>query len=259
MATKFTEQGTVKVCFLDADGNVVTGFVSAKDLDEKYLLDEDIREVNFLPVGQGMTAIGMMSLFLVNGAYPAAETEPLPVDEPADVPSDVEPTDESSEDQSADDPVAEPVQEEPAEVPADPTEEILPEADSSEQTDPDESVPADEPQETTQDEPAVDVETTADPEEVSEMPETLPEETESEEPQEEGSEISEEPAYAAAGSYVSVTTKTRVFAGMDTQAAETYYCVNNLFTVAYETRKGMNSTTFYRDGYQRGASRELHL
>jgi hypothetical protein len=29
------------------------------------------------------------------------------------------------------------------------------------------------------------------------------------------------------------------------------YCVNNLFTVAYETRKGMNSTTFYRDGYKR--------
>ncbi len=106
MATKFTERNTVKVWFLDADENVVTGFVSAKDLDEKYLLDEDIRGINFLPVGQGMTAIGMMSLFLVNGAYPVAETEPKPEAEPADVPSDAEPTDEPSEEQAEDEPVA---------------------------------------------------------------------------------------------------------------------------------------------------------
>ena len=223
MATKFTEQGTVKVWFLDADGNVVTGFVSAKDLDEKYLLDEDIREVNFLPVGQGMTTIGMMSLFLVNGAYPVTEAEPQPVAEPADVPSDEKSTEEPSEEQPADEPAAEPVQEEPAEVPADPAEEALPEADPAEPTDPVESTPADEPQETAQDEPVADAEPTADPEGAAEAPETLPEEPTSEEPQEEASEIPEEPAYAAAGSYIGVTTKTRVFASIDTQANETYY------------------------------------
>ena len=143
MATKFTKQGTIKVWFLDADGNVVTGFVSVKDLDEKYLLDEDIREINFLPVGQGMTAIGMMSLFLVNGAYPVAETEPQPVAEPVDVPSDAEPTDEASEEQPVEEPAVEPVQEEPAEVPVDPAEEIMPEADLAEPTDPVEGMPAD--------------------------------------------------------------------------------------------------------------------
>lgn len=223
MATKFTDHGTVKVWFLDADGNVVTGFVSDKDLDEKYLLDEDIREVNFLPVGQGMTAIGMMSLFLVNGAYPVTEAEPQPVVEPEEVPSDVETTDEPSEEQPADEPAAEPVQEEPAEVTANHPEETLPEADPTEQTDPVEDIPADEPEETSQDEPAVDAEPTGDPAEIPETPDTLPEEDESEEPQEETSENPEEPAYAAAGSYVSVTTKTRVFADIDAQAAETYY------------------------------------
>lgn len=223
MATKFTKQGTIKVWFLDADGNVVTGFVSVKDLDEKYLLDEDIREIKFLPVGQGMTAIGMMSLFLVNGAYPVAETEPQPVAEPVDVPSDAEPTDEASEEQPVEEPAVEPVQEEPAEVPDDPAEEIMPEADPAEPTDPVEGMPADEPQEAAQDDPVSDAEPTADPEEVSETQESLPEEPTSEEPQEEGSEIPEEPVYVAAGSYVSVTTKTRVFAAMDTQAAETYY------------------------------------
>ena len=223
MATKFTKQGTIKVWFLDADGNVVTGFVSVKDLDEKYLLDEDIREINFLPVGQGMTAIGMMSLFLVNGAYPVAETEPQPVAEPVDVPSDAEPTDEDSEEQPVEEPAVEPVQEEPAEVPDDPAEEIMPEADPAEPTDPVEGMPADEPQDAAQEEPVSDAEPTADPEEVSETQESLPEEPASEEPQEDASEIPEEPAYAAAGSYVSVTTKTRVFAAMDTQASETYY------------------------------------
>ncbi|MBR3099652.1 MAG: hypothetical protein IKH18_08810 [Clostridia bacterium] len=225
MATKFTERGTVKVWFLDADGNVVTGFVSAKDLDDKYLLDEDIREVNFLPIGQGMTAIGMMSLFLVNGAYPVTKTEPQPVAEPADVPSDAEPADEPSEEQPADEPAAEPIQEEPAEVPADPADETLPETDPVEETDPAESMSADESQETEQEEPAVDAEPaepTVEPEENPETPEELPDETEAEE-QPEDQETTEEPAYAAAGSYISVTTKTRVFAGMDTQAAETYY------------------------------------
>ena len=212
MATRFTERNTVKVWFLDADGNVVTGFVSAKDLDEKYLLDEDIDEVNFLPLGQGKTEIGMMSLFLVNGAYPVAETEQHPVDEPADVPSDAEPSDEPSEEQPTDESVVEPVQEEPAEGPADPADQTLLESDPTEQTDPAESTPSDA-------EPA---EPTIDPEEISETPEELPDETETEE-QPDDLETTEEPAYAAAGSYISVTIKTRVFAAMDGQASETYY------------------------------------
>ena len=209
LATRFTERNTVKVWFLDADGNVVTGFVSAKDLDEKYLLDEDIDEVNFLPLGQGKTEIGMMSLFLVNGAYPVTETEQHPVDEPADVPSDAEPSDEPSEKQPTDESVVEPVQEEPAEGPADPADQTLPESDPTEQTDPAESTPSD-------------AEPTTDPEEISETPEELPDETETEE-QPDDLETTEEPAYAAAGSYISVTIKTRVFAAMDGQASETYY------------------------------------
>ena len=223
LATKFTEHETVMVWFLDKDGNVVNGYVSAKDLDDKYLLDEDIKEINFLPMGQGMTAIGMMSLFLVNGAHPVAETEPQPVAEPVDVPSDVEPTDEASEEQPVEETAVEPVQEEPAEVQDDPAEGIMPEADPAEPTDPVDGMPADEPQEAAQEEPVSDAEPTADREEVSETQESLPEEPASEEPQEDASEIPEEPAYTAAGSYVSVTTKTRVFAAMDAQAAETYY------------------------------------
>ena len=248
MATKFTDHGTVKVWLLDADGNVVTGFVSAKDLDERYLLDEDIREVNFLPVGQGMTAIGMMSLFLVNGAYPVTEAEPQPVVEPEEVPSDVEPTDEPSEEQPADEPAAEPVQEEPAEVPADQAEETLPEADPTEQTDPVEDMPADEPQETAQDEPMADAKPTSDSEEVPETSETLPEETEEEDTQEETSEIPEEPAYAAAGSYVSVTTKTRVFAAMDAQAAETYYSSEYLGNFVKDATVQILSVDFDENG-----------
>ncbi|MBQ9210178.1 MAG: hypothetical protein IJ153_00615 [Clostridia bacterium] len=184
LATQFTQQGTVRVWFLDADGNVVNGYVSAKDLDEKYLLDADIGEINFLPAGQGMTAIGEMRLFLVNGAYPFTETEPQPVVEPTDDAASVlEPTDEPSEEQMADESSLASVQEGSV----------------------------------TDTEPAVD------PEEVIETPETLLGETEAEAMQEETSESPEEPAYANAGSYVSVTTNTRVFAAMDAQAAGTYY------------------------------------
>ena len=82
LATKFTEHETVMVWFLDKDGNVVNGYVSAKDLDDKFLLDEDIKEINFLPKDQVMTAIGMMNLFLVNGTYPVEAAEDQPVDQP---------------------------------------------------------------------------------------------------------------------------------------------------------------------------------
>ena len=59
------------------------GFIDVKDLDDKYLLDEDIAEINYLPLGEGMTAIGMMGLFMANGSYPLPESivdvVPVPV------------------------------------------------------------------------------------------------------------------------------------------------------------------------------------
>ncbi len=189
LATKFTEHETIMVWFLDKDGNVVNGYVSAKDLDDKFLLDEDIKEINFLPKDQGMTAIGMMNLFLVNGTYPVEAAEDQPVDQP------VEEDPVESQDQPA---VDEPVQE------TEPVESEMP----------DETKPVDEPLEISADEPI------AEPEQ-EEIPEVLPVETD--EPQEETPETPEEPAHDAAGSYVHVTTKTRVFASMDSEAVKTYY------------------------------------
>ena len=79
---------------------------------------------------------------------------------------------------------------------------------------PDETKPVDEPLEISADEPI------AEPEQ-EEIPEVLPVETD--EPQEETPETPEEPAHDAAGSYVNVTTQTRVFASMDSEAVKTYY------------------------------------
>lgn len=189
LATKFTEHETVMVWFLDKDGNVVNGYVSAKDLDDKFLLDEDIKEINFLPKDQVMTAIGMMNLFLVNGTYPVEAAEDQPVDQP------IEEDSVESQDQPA---VDEPVQE------TEPVESEMP----------DETKPVDEPLEISADEPI------AEPEQ-EEIPEVLPVETD--EPQEETPETLEEPAHDAAGSYVNVTTQTRVFASMDSEAVKTYY------------------------------------
>ena len=188
-ATKFTEHETVMVWFLDKDGNVVNGYVSAKDLDDKFLLDEDIKEINFLPKDQGMTAIGMMSLFLVNGSYPVEVAEDQPVDQPVEE-EPVESQDELAE------------------------EETVQETEPVESEMPDETEPVDEPLEIPADEPI------AEPEQ-EEIPEVLPVETY--EPQEETPEMPEEPAHDAAGSYVHVTTKTRVFASMDSEAVKTYY------------------------------------
>ena len=200
LATKYTDQDTVMVWFMDPDGNVVNGYVSAKDLDEKLLLDEDVQDISFLPAAQGKTAVGMMNLFLVNGNYPEAETTPQPVEEPVDSPS-TEP-----------DPVIthteEPVETDPADMPV---EEPLPETEPA--------VPVDEHQE-----PAADAEPTKIPEDGgAETSDILPAETEEASAQEEAAEIPEETAYDAAGSCASVTTQTRVFAAVDAQASETYY------------------------------------
>ena len=190
LATKYTDQDTVMVWFMDPDGNVVNGYVSAKDLDEKVLLDEDIQDISFLPAAQGKTAVGMMNLFPVNGSYPEAETTPQPVEEPVDS--------HSTEPDPVIMPAEEPVETEPADIPA---EEPLPET-----------------------EPAADPETTEIPEDGgAETSDILPAETEEAGAQEEAAEIPEQTAYDAAGSYVSVTTKTRVFAAVDAEAAETYY------------------------------------
>jgi hypothetical protein len=215
LATKFTDEKTVKVWFMDSDGNVVSGFVSVKNQDEKYLLDEDIKDVSFLPAAQGETAIGMMSLFLVNGSYPAAETDAQIVEEPVDT--------SSEEEEPVSTETEEPVETDPSEteLPAEPTEdEPLTETDPTEQPASEEEASADVSQETVQEEPVADPETTENPEESTEPQEAPSTEAD---PLEEVSENPDEPAYEAAGSYIAVTTQTRVFAGMDAQAAETYY------------------------------------
>ena len=216
LATKFTDEETVKVWFMDSDGNVVSGFVSVKNLDEKYLLDKDIKDVSFLPVAQGETAIGMMSLFLVNGSYPAAETDPQIVEQPVDTLSEEEEPVSTVAEEHVESELEE------TELPAETAEdEPQPETDPAEQPAAEEKTFADEPQETMQEEPAEDPETTENPEASAETPEDHP--AEPEVPQEEAPEVPDEPAYEAAGSYIAVTTKTRVFAGIDAQAAETYY------------------------------------
>ena len=194
LATKFTEHETIMVWFLDKDGNVVNGYVSAKDLDDKFLLDEDIKEINFLPKDQGMTAIGMMSLFLVNGTYPVEAAEDQPVDQPVE-----------------EDPVES--QDEPAVY------ESVQETEPVESEMPDETKPVDEPLEIPADEPNAESEQ-------EEIPEALPVETD--EPQEETPGTPEEPAHDAAGSYIHVTTKTRVFASMDSETVKTYYSAEYL-------------------------------
>ena len=144
LATSYTEQDTVKVWFLDENGTVVSGYVAASGLNDNYLLDEDIGEINYLPAGSGMTDIGKMTLFTVNGSYPASpaeepaveaqpqepedesafaeETEP-PVDNASDA-DDTEGQDTVSEEpegneagEPLDEPVIEPVEEEPVVMP----------------------------------------------------------------------------------------------------------------------------------------------
>ena len=75
LATFYTAHDTVVVWFLDEDENVVNGFISAKDLDSHYLLDEDIRPIDYIPSGKGSTAIGTMKLFVAAGTYAAAEED----------------------------------------------------------------------------------------------------------------------------------------------------------------------------------------
>ena len=191
LATSYTEHDTVIVWFLDEDGNVVKGFVSLDNLDDKFLLDDEIDGINYLPLGEGMTSIGMMGLFVVNGSYPEYkdenETPPEPLTEPEDDPLF---PDEAEQEET-----------EQAEVPAWDVLFVEPDDDPEEDgKEDDPSMPDVVPEDLTHEE--------------IDMPD---EEPVSEEP------AVEEPAHANAGDYVRVTTKTRVFGSIDLTADDTYY------------------------------------
>lgn len=175
LATRFTEHNTLLVWFLDADGNVVSGYVDADNLGTDYLLTDDVLESSDLPGAEGMTDIGRVRLFVVNGEYPDAVAEEAPVTE---IPAGAE--------ESKLPEVAPPIPEDDASV-----ESILP-------------VPEDESQ--PDDVPIIPEETT--------IPETPPEPEEQAEP--------DAPAHAEPGSYIGVTTETRVFAAVDDAAVEDF-------------------------------------
>ena len=78
LATGFVAPASVKVWFLGETGEVICGYARADDLDSSYLLDEDIPQISFFPVGEGMTDIGVMPLFIVSGEQPAVDTESAP-------------------------------------------------------------------------------------------------------------------------------------------------------------------------------------
>ena len=116
LATKYTEHDTVVVWFLDEDGYVVKGFVSVKDLDDRFLLDEDIAKIDSLPMGEGMTAIGQTRLFVVNGTYAGSEAEAEPTPEPLPIEPDDTVTEPEAEE--TEQPEAAPEDETPSETPA---------------------------------------------------------------------------------------------------------------------------------------------
>ncbi len=75
LATGFVAPASVKVWFLGETGEVICGYARADDLDSSYLLDEDIPQISFFPVGEGMTDIGLMPLFIVSGEQPTTSAE----------------------------------------------------------------------------------------------------------------------------------------------------------------------------------------
>lgn len=178
LATRFTEHNTLMVWFLDVDGNVVSGYVSADHLGTDYLLLGDLPESSNLPAAEAMTDIGRVRLFVVNGEYPAAPdavAEEVPATEGPAGAEESEPPEFTP-----------PIPEDDAS-----TEDILP-------------VPEDEPQ--PDDVPII-------PEEAA-IPEASPEPEEQAEP--------DTPSHAESGSYIGVTTDTRVFAAVDDAAAEDF-------------------------------------
>ena len=170
LATEFVEPDSVKIWFLNDAGEVICGYVPAGDLDTHVLLDEEIAQIQDIPEGEGMTDIGMMTLFIVRGAQPVegAEFEPAETQEDT-VPDEQQPVTEMPNDDA----------------------ELQPE----------------------QDEPG----DAAKPLPDSGMAELLP-------PDENADEL----ALAAPGEYVSVTTNTRVFDGIDAYAVESNVCAGYL-------------------------------
>ena len=170
LATEFMEPSSVKIWFLNDAGEVVCGYVQAGDLDTHFLLDEEIVQIQDVPAGEGMTDIGMMTLFIVSGAQPAegAESEPAETQEDT-VPDEQQPVTETPNDDA----------------------ELQPEQDESGDA--------------------------AQPLPDSGRAELLP-------PDENADEL----ALAVPGEYVSVTTDTRVFDGIDAYAVESNVCAGYL-------------------------------
>ena len=142
-------------CFILSVVQHGCAYVQAGDLDTHFLLDEEIAQFQDIPAGEGMTDIGMMTLFIVRGAQPAEGAE----SEPAETPND--------------EAALQPEQDEPGDA--------------------------------------------AQPLPDSGMTELLP-------PDENADEL----ALAAPGEYVSVTTDTRVFDGIDAYAVESNVCAGYL-------------------------------
>ena len=138
LATRFTEHNTLQVWFLDADGNVVSGYVSADNLSTDYLLTDDVLESSDLPGAESMTDIGRVQLFVVNGEYPVAPdvvAEEAPVtempagaeeSEPSEITSPI-PEDDASTEEILPVPENEP---QPDDVPILPEETTIPETPS---------------------------------------------------------------------------------------------------------------------------------
>lgn len=170
LATEFMEPSSVKIWFLNDAGEVVCGYVQAGDLDTHFLLDVEISQIQNIPAGEGMTDIGMMTLFIVSGAQPAegAESEPAETQEDT-VPDEQQPVTETPNDDA----------------------ELQPEQDESGDA--------------------------AQPLPDSGRAELLP-------PDENADEL----ALAVPGEYVSVTTDTRVFDGIDAYAVESNVCAGYL-------------------------------
>ena len=185
LATAYTDHDTVVVWLLDEEGNVVHGFIDVKDLDDKYLLDEDIAEINYLPLGEGMTAIGMMGLFMANGSYPLPESivdvVPVPV---LEFPN--ETADETENVEASVSPFEEPI-----------NEEALFEEHEQKPAIDEADMPASEES----------IEGITDTDLIfhEDAPEII------------------ERDHMQSGDYVEVTTQTRVFSDVDVQAVETYY------------------------------------
>ena len=208
LATFYTAHDTVVVWFLDEDENVVNGFISAKDLDSHYLLDEDIRLIDYIPSGEGSTAIGTVKLFIAAGAYAAAEEDAF-----------AEPVEASENEETL--PYDEPYQEETPDIV--PEDEIESEQDNQPDepglTSEEENPPFD-TDETIIDEPSPDV---PDDETSPVDPEMIPEDSADEDEQlPETAEPNDNPSDMI-GSYVRVTSKTRAFSVMDPDAAENEY------------------------------------